>query len=382
MGVPPVVLHLIDSLGTGGAQQRLVNDLRYVNGAFAHRVYCLFDEHGNLADELRQPNISMGGLRLKSLSGLPFGVWRLARIVRSDPSIRLIHTQLFGSDTVGRLAGWLCGRPVISTSQSAVYEPNSGLNSPWRRSVDRWTGRAVRHFIAVSAFVKRSLHERLGIPLERISVIPNSVDLQRVTPNPYRRSVMRGQLGLAEQEFAWVTVGRLNPPKGYRYLLEGMVRVIERFPRTRLFVVGDGPDRPSLERATQALGLARAIRFLGERRDVVALLDAADGFVFPSLSEGLPVALLEAMAMEKPCVASRIGPHEELIEHGFTGLLATPRDPAGIAEAMCLVQSDPKGSRILGERARERVARGFDAATCARELRRLYEAVVAGSEKL
>lgn len=371
----PVVLHLIDSLAVGGAQQRLLNDLRYFDGAFTHQVCSLFPAPGDQLDALEELKIRPQSLGLRRLSELPRGVWRLARIVRSEPTIRLIHTQLFGADIVGRIAGRLTRRPVISTVQSAVYEPDSGLNSSWRRWLDQRTVPWSRHFVAVSSFVKQSLHRRLGIPLGRISVILNSVDLQRVTPDALRRKTMREQLRLAEEEFAWITVGRLNPPKGHQYLLEGMAQVVRQFSKARLLVVGDGPSRAPLERAARAADLFDTIQFLGERRDVPALLDAADAFVFPSLSEGLPLALLEAMAMGKPCVASRLGPHQELIEHGHSGLLVAPRDPLGLAEVMCQIQSDPGWSRKLGEEARA-AARRFDAASCATALRQLYETLV------
>jgi len=243
--------------------------------------------------------------------------------------------------------------------------------------LDRWTTPWSEHFVAVSGFVRQSLHRRLCVPLGRISVIPNSVDTQRVRPEVLRRKTMREQLQLQKDDFVWITVGRLNPPKGYQYLLEGMAQVVAQFSRVRLLVVGDGPSRATLECAARAAGLSDAVRFLGERRDVLALLDAADGFVFPSLSEGLPVALLEAMAMGKPCIASRLGPHLEMIEHGQSGLLVSPRDPLGLATAMRQVQSDPEWSWKVGEEARATAARRFDAASCATALRGLYETLLA-----
>lgn len=378
MSTSPVVLHLIDSLGLGGAQQRLINDLKYLNGVFDHRVYTLFPENEGFEEKLQQLKIPTFCLGLRSPTDLLLGVHRLAQVLRRDRTIGLIHSQLFFADIVGRVAGWLCGCPVITTAQSAVYEPDSGLNSSWRRWLDQWTGRRVYHFVAVSEFVKQSLHSRLRIPLDKISVIPNSIDVQLVMPDSSRRKSMRKQLELREEGFVWVTVGRLNPQKGYRYLLEGMAQVLCRFPMTRLLIVGEGPDRTSLERLSQALGFNnKVVQFLGERKDVVALLDASDGFVFPSLSEGLPIALLEAMAMGKPCVASSIGPHEELIEHGGSGLLVSPQDPMSLAKAMCEIQGNAAWRKVLGERARKRAAERFNATSWARDLGRLYADLIA-----
>jgi glycosyltransferase involved in cell wall biosynthesis len=365
------VLHVIDSFGVGGAQQRLFHDLGHFNGALRHQACALFDLDSGMGGALERRGIVVHRLGLRGLADLPAGVYRLTQLIRQDPSIRLLHTQLFCADAVGRMAARLCGVPVVSTAQSAIYEPDSGLDSPWRRWLDRRTGSGVARFVAVSGFVKQSLHRRLGIAPEKVTVIPNSVDLGLAAPDPARRQAMRARLRLEPSAFVWATVGRPNPQKGYGFLLEAMTRVLVQQPQTQLLMIGDGPQRPQLSRAAEAMGLSEAVQFLGEQRDVIGWLDAADGFVFPSLSEGLPLALLEAMAMGKPCVASRIAPHEEIITDWGSGLLVAPRDAGPLAGAMLRVQQQPELARSLGEHARAR-ARDFDAASCARRLEALY----------
>jgi glycosyltransferase involved in cell wall biosynthesis len=372
----PTVLHVIDTLGTGGAQRRLFNDLRHFGPRFEHRVCTLFGETDSFGSEVADLGIPVTCLGLGRLADLPLGVARLASWLRRERRIALVHSQLFNADTVARPASVLTGRPVVSTTQAAIYEPDSGLNSTWRRMVDRVSGRAVRRFVAVSSFVRRSLCTRLAVPWERVTVIPNSVDVARVTPDPVRRRQTRTRLGLADDAFAWITVGRLNAPKGYQFLIEAMALVVGRRPDTRLLLVGSGPDQAALEAISRAHGLNGAVQFMGDRGDVVDLLDAADGFVFPSVSEGLPLALLEAMAMEKPCVASRIGPHEELIEHARSGVLVTPRAVGELAEGMVFVQADATRGRALGREARARAARDFEASRCAHALEDLYAGVV------
>lgn len=372
------VLHLIDSLGIGGAQRRLFNDLAHFNDSLTHRVISLFPHPHGHPTAPRQDNVRFDCLNLRRAADLPSGVWNLTRLIRKDPGVCLIHTQLFWADTLGRLAGRLTRRPVISTFQSAVYEPDSGLYSPWRRWVDQKTSRLTHQTIAVSEFVKRSIYRRLNVPLSKISVIPNSVDLQHLSPDPIRRSRMRSRFHLSDVEFVWLTVGRLNPPKDHRTLFSAMARLLEQHPQTRLWVVGDGPDRKTLEIHSKNQGLEKVIWFSGEQADVTPLLDAADGFVFPSLSEGLPVALLEAMAFKKPVVASRIGPHEEVIEEGRSGLLVEPQAPQALAEGMIRVQRNLSWAQQMGDEARQRVGKFYEASSCAGKLEALYESLLAG----
>lgn len=373
---PKGILHLIDSLGTGGAQKRLLNDLKYLDGKFTHHVYTVFDDPGGPAPEFLKGGRLVKSLHLKKFSDLALGIARLCRTLKDHPEIDLIHTQLFCADIVGRTAARLLGKSVASTCQSAIYEPDSGLNSPWRRWIDQKTGRWVQKHIAVSAFVRHSLHGRLGVPLERIVVIPNSVDLEEVRPDPQRRAQLRKRFQIESGQFLWISVGRLNLPKGYRYLLEAMVKVRQLTPETHLFLVGDGPERSQLEEIHRQLHLEATVRFLGSQDEVVPLLDAADGFVFPSLSEGLPVALLEAMAMSKPCVASRIPPHEETLEDHRSGLLVPPRNASHLAQAMVAVVQNPRWALQMGEEALLTVREKFAAPQSAQLLAQTYEAIL------
>jgi glycosyltransferase involved in cell wall biosynthesis len=370
-----MVLHLIDSFGLGGAQQRYFNDLRYLTPSLQHRACAVFGnaKEAPQAAGLEQP---LSSLQLEQLSDLPAGLRRLVRVLRSDPSIKLIHTQLFSADILGRIAGALCGRVVVSTVQSAVYEPDSGLNSRWRYWTDRSTANLVSHFIAVSKFVGESVHRRLSVPTEKITVMPNTVDVKIVKPESQRRSQHRKVLDIPDGTFVWMTVGRLHPAKGYEYLLKAAAQVVKVRPSTILLMVGSGAQLPDLQARVADLEIGGHVRFLGDRADVQDLLDASDGFVFTSLSEGLPVSLLEAMAMRKACVASRIGPHEELIDDRVSGLLTPPRNSTALAESMCTVQDQPELRSRLAAAAQDRVIHHFAAQAGAARLAALYDTLV------
>jgi glycosyltransferase involved in cell wall biosynthesis len=170
----------------------------------------------------------------------------------------------------------------------------------------------------------------------------------------------------------WLNVGRLHPAKGLVYLIDAFALIVPAHPKMVLLVAGRGPQLDELERRARSRGVTDQIRFLGERSDVLALIDAADGLVFPSLSEGLPVSVLEAMAMQKACVASRIGPHEELIADRESGMLVALRDSDSLAAAMAAVQNEPALASGLAHKARRRATEEFDARRGADRLTELY----------
>ena len=379
MAGPPIILHLIDSFGVGGAQQRYFNDLEHLGPPFEHWPCSVFAQNG-AAPQGARLTMPMRSLGLRRLRGLPLALVSLMKLLRENPAISVIHTQLFAADTIGRIAARLTGLPVVSTIQSSMYEPDSGLYSGWRHRIDRWTARWTTRVVAVSDFVRRSTNVRLAVPLDKIVLIPNSVDTQVVYPDAARRAKARAELGIPgiNDVFVWLNVGRLHPAKGLACLIDAFARIVPAHPKTLLLVAGPGPQLGELERQAAARGVADRVRFLGERTDVLALFDAADAFVFPSLSEGLPVSVIEAMAMKKPCVVSRIGPHEELVTDRESGLLALPRDDQSLAAAMTAIQDDPLLALRLGEAARLRVEQAFDARRGADRLMELYASLYHG----
>jgi glycosyltransferase involved in cell wall biosynthesis len=217
MSERPIVLHLIDSYGVGGAQQRYFNDLEHLGPPFEHWPCAVFAENGGAPQGARL-TLPMRSLGLERLRSLPVAWASLMTLLRKNPAIRLIHTQLFAADTIGRVAGRLSGLPVVSTIQASIYEPDSGLYSRRRHTVDSLTARwATTQLVAVSDFVRRSVNVRLGVPLDRIVVIPNTVDTEVVRPNAARRMAARSELALGDSTFVWLNVGRLHPAKGLAF---------------------------------------------------------------------------------------------------------------------------------------------------------------------
>jgi glycosyltransferase involved in cell wall biosynthesis len=189
---------------------------------------------------------------------------------------------------------------------------------------------------------------------------------------PTAKPALRAELVRGRPDYVVLTPARLHPQKGHATLLAAAARV----PDATFVLAGDGPLRAELEEKARELGLAGRCVFLGHRSDVADLLAAADLVVLPSLFEGLPVSVLEAMAARRPVVATAIGGTDEAISHELTGLLVAPSDAAALAAAIQRVQSDPALARRLAAAGRERVEREFSSVTTAREVMKVYDDVM------
>lgn len=372
------ILHVIESLGfAGGAERRLVNDVTRLRDRFSQLVVHLFRDDA-LAGGLRQRQVPTIGLDLRNLTD-GRAITRLSAVVRRfRPDV--IHTQLFGADIYGRIVGRCMGIPVVSTAQASVYDnPEAFHRSAKRRLLDRWTARfGVRRMVAVSAFVGQSLVRDLGLPPQRIEVIPNSVD-----PEPFERvdaeavQHLRRQLEIPTEAPVIVTTGKLLPPKGHALGLAAIRLLRQRVPEVRWLVAGEGPCRLELEERVRQWGLQDHVRLLGVRQDIPELLALGRLFVFPSTSaEGLPMALLEAMAAGRACIGFDAGPVPEVIAHGQSGLVVEPRSPEALASAMQTLLADPERCQAMGQAGRARVYERFHADQAANRLAALYLSMV------
>jgi glycosyltransferase involved in cell wall biosynthesis len=210
-----------------------------------------------------------------------------------------------------------------------------------------------------------------GFRPERTAIMPNGVDSERFRPaTAEQRAQARRDLGLAERELAFVYVGRLVQRKGVDVLLQALARAHDASAAT-LFAVGDGEERTALERQSRELGIADRVRFTGEQRAVQPWLHAADAFVFPSRLEGLPNALLEAMAHGLPVIATRIGGCTDVVTEG-SGILVPSDDVPALASAIDRLAGDAALRAQLGHAARARIEERFAFARIGDELQQLY----------
>ncbi|KIX13212.1 sugar transferase [Dethiosulfatarculus sandiegensis] len=218
--------------------------------------------------------------------------------------------------------------------------------------------------------------DRVGLSEKRVRLIFNGVDLKGYAPDMEARSLIREELGLLTGQALLITVGRLSQVKDQAGMLQALALLKGISPLPVLALVGDGPERNSLTALTEELGVKDHVRFLGDRRDVPKLLAASDCFVLSSVSEGISKALLEAMAVGLPVVATNVGGNPELVCPKQTGLLVPQGEPKALAQALATVLLDGGLAQRLGRAGRERVKKSFDVRATAQAYGDLFAELV------
>jgi glycosyltransferase involved in cell wall biosynthesis len=324
-------------------------------------------------------------VRILTGTGLIGRVAALRKIIGTEQP-DLIQTVLFHSDIAGRLAAIGTSVKVISRLVNTDYDmvrlqdPNINIiRFRLARLIDGWTARHLTHHIyANSNAVKTAAMRDLGIPAEKITVIKEGRDAERLgKPDIQRRNRARSRLGLEEGQKVLVTIGRQDFQKGQRYLLEAMGMLVSSHPHLVLLVVGRSGDvSGELESHRNRLGLQDRVQFLGHREDVPEILAAADLFVFPSFYEGLPGAVIEAMALGLPIVASDIEPVKETVEEGGNAILVKPASAVELASAIGRILKDRQMAQAFGRRSREIFEERFTLDQSMVRLREFYHQVM------
>jgi glycosyltransferase involved in cell wall biosynthesis len=242
--------------------------------------------------------------------------------------------------------------------------------------LEKRTAFLVSQWIAVSQSIKSDLVEYYGLPSGRIEVIPNGVDLRDLQPATQRSDMLRA-LSLPPEVVLIIAAGRMTEQKGHRYLLAAIAQIYSDFPTLHCVLAGDGPLRGTLENEARSLGISERVHFAGFRSDVPDLLAAADLYVLCSISEGMPIGLLEAMALGRAVVASAVNGVTEVVRHQVDGLLVPPADPGSLSQAIRELLTNLSLRRRLAEAGRERVAQDFTAEKMALRVADLYRARLA-----
>jgi glycosyltransferase involved in cell wall biosynthesis len=368
------VLHLITSSGIGGAESALAElCARLDRSRWEPTVVCL-KEPGATAARLRALGVEVLSLGMRqaadagSVGEFLLGAARLPRLLRGR-RFDVLHSFLFRANLLARVTARRLGSPRVVNAVRVTPEEER----PWMRRVDRLTCRRVDRFLALSEHLAQDLRTRLPVAPERVVVIPNGVDLAAADAAlAVGRPAARHALGLYPSDLALAFVGRLHRQKGLKQLLGAFFTLLQTHPTAKLLLAGGGPEREALASAVAGLRLQPFVRFLGPLPTPWPLLAAADLFVLPSLWEGMPNALLEAMAAGLPCVATTVGAVPEVAGGGEGALLVPPGDAAPLLRALLELADDPARRRELGARGRRRVEERFRIETTVARTQELY----------
>jgi glycosyltransferase involved in cell wall biosynthesis len=368
------VVHFVDSDTFGGNEQSL---LHLLLGLDRERWRTVLLHHPGPGLAQLVENAATAGVRTRAVPRVTDGnvAWRLPAFVSAlaaeRPAVFHAHLNWPLACKFGLLAARVRRVPAIVATAQLFVE--ALMNRSVRFQL-RVVSAGVHRYLAVSGDVARRLEASFGIPARKLRVVHNGID-----PAPFERPPDRGLLATLSdgaREPVVLTVARLSPQKG----LDTLLAAARDVPDARFVIVGNGPERPALESQAQALGVSGRVSFLGHRRDVPDLLHACDLFVLPSLFEGLPLAVLEAMAAAKPVIASRIGGTDEAVVEGVTGLLVPPSDPAALAQAIRTVLSDPALAGRLGAAGRARLHAEFSAQRMVHAVEATYDDLLAAKE--
>jgi glycosyltransferase involved in cell wall biosynthesis len=377
MPKPIRVLELRSVRGTGGGPEKtiLLGAERADRDRFAVTVCYIRDRRDEAFHPAeRAARMAVDYVEIHERHSFDVRVWpALVRLTR-DRSIDIVHAHEYKTDLLALLLARRTGAVPIATA-------HGWTGQSWRESrvyypLDKRLLARFPRVVAVSSEIRREL-ERRGARADRITVILNAIDPQAFRRDASARAAVRASLGLPADAVAIGAVGRLERQKRFDLLLEAFAAAARTRPHLRLVIAGDGSLREELAATARGLGVSAACALLGHRDDVAALHQAFDLFVQSSEYEGTPNAVLEAMAMETPLVATDVGGTRELAIPGLHGLIVPPRDARALEAAVVAALDDPAAARARARAARDRIETELSFEARTRRLERVYDQLVA-----
>jgi glycosyltransferase involved in cell wall biosynthesis len=368
------IVYVLTSLGIGGAERQVIS-LATRMEARGHAVALLVLRPQLEEEWPTSVEVFRLGMKRNPFSVMA-GLLRARKFLR-DFSPDVVHSHSFHANFVTRILKFALPSMIVVSTIHNVYEGGRA-----RMLAYRFTDGLSRLTIAVSNAAAERFIQLKAVPRSKIAVITNGIDTVEFAPRAARRIETRAAMDVSD-EFVWLTAGRMTPAKDIPNLLRAFGIVSSTDFATQLWMAGQAVDDRSNPLRAFVVGGSQGfmdrVRWLGLRRDMPALLDAADGFVLASAWEGMPLAVGEAMAMEKPVVATNVGGVRELV--GDAGLVVPAHDPEALAAAMMDMMHRPSKDRCKsGEAARMRIATQFSMDTRADVWERLYARVLSSRQ--
>jgi glycosyltransferase involved in cell wall biosynthesis len=364
------VLH---TLCVGGAEVLAARLARGLRDRYRFLFVCL-DELGTLGEELRNEGFPVHVLGRRP--GLDLRcTYRLASLLRRE-HVDVIHAHQYTPFFYGITARMLCRRAAVLFTEHGRHFPDYPRRK--RMLANRLLLRRRDRVVAVGEAVRRALMANEGIPTEWIEVVYNGVNLTPFVAADHDRAALRREIGVGRDDLIIIQVARLDYLKDHATAVRTLGHIVRRRPDARLVLVGEGPELDKIKEQVRQAGLEGNVRLLGLRKDVARLVAAADVFLLTSISEGIPLTLIEAMGAGLPVVATGVGGVGEVVEDGATGLLAPSGDDAALAGHVLRLAEDRALAARMGQRGRERALGLFAEDRMHAGYSRLYNELVRG----
>jgi glycosyltransferase involved in cell wall biosynthesis len=361
------VLHVIDSLGLGGAQSVLINLLRYADRSRFELEVATMSGRGVYWDR-----VEALGVPVRSLSfsrAVPVYVPSMI-ITCLKRRYDIVHTHLIGANVIAKPLAALCG-VKIRINHDHCNDKDSDPRR-WVPIADKISNHLSTHVIAVSQSTRDYLVEHEHMPQDRVTTIHNGIDLEAFYPCREQRTAARQRLGLPADAFIVAGIGRLSYQKNFSLFLDVAAAVVAQRPTAYFVIAGTGPEEQQLRDRAARLGIAQRVRFLGFIDDMPKLYPAVDAFLLTSRYEGLPITILEAMATGTTIVSSMLDGVAEIIRDGEDGALVPPTDIDGFVRRLCELIDRPDIVARRSAAGLHKVQNGFSAQSVARAVEDVY----------
>jgi glycosyltransferase involved in cell wall biosynthesis len=365
------VCHIAHGDLWAGAEVQLATLLEALAQDPTWKLSAILLNDGRLAREIKALGIPVTIVSEDRHNALALLLKITALLRRLRPHI--VHTHKYKDNILGALAAAVVRVPAVVRSVHGMTEPFRGkayVKMLGYEFVDHLiTLTRVTKMIAVSSNIRALLEKRYGGG--KVVQIHNGVSLEKIRPT-MERDTLRKTIGVRKDDYIIGTVGRLTPVKGHDILLRAGCSIMKTIPNTKVLLVGDGPLMSTLKRLTHQLGIEKDVILAGHREDVYDLVNCMDVFALPSLHEGIPMGLLEAMALSCPVIATCVGGIPEVVKHGEDGLLVAPGNVTELEQGIDLMLRDRPYAMRLGRAGRTRIQSEFSAMVMAQRTAHLY----------
>ncbi|MBI2775156.1 glycosyltransferase [Candidatus Dependentiae bacterium] len=365
MGSAVKVIHIISSLKMGGAESLLYDLTERLQEKNIQQAVVYFHEGPFVA------RINELGIKTYHVKGYfclfdPFFWIALYRAIDSEkPSC--IHASLWAANVASRIVGKLKGIPVI-----CALHNNHDQNGFVRNAIDSLSLWLADEIIAVSEGICRTMNDYRFMPAQRVHIIKNGIDADRIRSKSEKNLITRESLGLTEDNFVFGSVGRFVPLKNYSFLIEVFAKIHKNYPSTRLVLVGGGPQEAYLRSLAEKLDIKDAVIFI-VGKNAIGYYPIFDCFVQSSVKEGISMALLEAMSIGIPCVVTNAELEHDVIQHKKNGLLLPANNGPIFYDNLCAIMTDSPFAAALGKEGMATIANEFRFDRMADSYRELYE---------